>query len=138
MKLYCDENIPPSLARGLEALQQRLERIDGLHLEVVPFRDRFARGLADEDWIPEVGRERAIVMTHDTNLKRRRQQLALLQQHGIRVVFIVRPSKRSSYWDTVVQVLRAWPRVRELVSANLEKPDLLITIPASGKPKLSQ
>lgn len=136
MTIYCDENVSPTLVKGLSILQDRLEDVDGLKLEVKSLVDIYGRGAKDEEWIPKLGKEKALALTHDINLKRRRQQFELLSSYGVGVVFIKRPSKKSTYWDTVIQVIRAWPEVRRLIGKATRKATLLIEIPASGKAKL--
>ncbi len=136
MIIYGDENVSPNLIRGLSVLQDRLQDDDGVELQVKSLVDVFGRGALDEEWIPKLGLQSAMALTHDVNIKRRRQQFALLAQHGVGVVFIKRPSKKSRYWDTVVQVVRAWPEVRLLVKSAEQTSTLLIEVPASGRAKV--
>lgn len=72
MTIYCDENVSPTLVKGLSILQDRLEDVDGLKLEVKSLVDIYGRGAKDEEWIPKLGKEKALALTHDINLKRRR------------------------------------------------------------------
>jgi len=134
--LYCDENVSPTLVKGLSILQDRLADDDRLNLKIVSLIDTFGRGALDEDWNPKIGKEKALALTHDINIKRRRQQFALLANHDVGIIFIKRPSKKSRYWDTVLQVVRAWPEVRRLIKINKKTTEIRIEIPASGKPKI--
>lgn len=49
MTIYCDENVSPTLVKGLSILQDRLEEVDGLKLEVKSLVDIYGRGAKDEE-----------------------------------------------------------------------------------------
>ena len=120
MRIYFDENISPHAVEGLAALQKRLELSDHLSLELKSIPQEFQHGVADEDWIPAIAKANDCAVTHDINIKRRRQQLELLERHGLNIIFVKRPSKKSAYWDTVMQLVKAWPEVRRQVGDALE------------------
>lgn len=67
MKVFVDNNLPPDLARGLNALF----RSDH---EVVCHRDKFGRThIADEEWITALGAEGGwVVVSGDLNIARKR------------------------------------------------------------------
>lgn len=67
MKVFIDNNLPPDLARGLNAL------FAGDH-EVICHRDKFGKThIADEEWIPKLGEEGGwVVLSGDLNIARKR------------------------------------------------------------------
>lgn len=64
MKVLVDENLPPALARSLNAL------FAGKH-EVVHIRERFGPGVKDIEWIEQVSSEgRWVVISGDRRITR--------------------------------------------------------------------
>ncbi len=70
MNIYIDENLPSKLAKGINILEQ--PNREGVN--VYSIKETFGQGSLDEDWIPEVGKEKGIVITQDYNIHRTRSQ----------------------------------------------------------------
>ncbi|MCX6148332.1 MAG: hypothetical protein NTW25_13945 [Candidatus Kapabacteria bacterium] len=127
MKIYFDENISPSLAKGLHHLVQPIS--DGI--EVLSLKDVFGLGVADEDWIPQVGKEGGIVITQDYNIYKNVNQRELINQHGVGIFYIKPPSKTGYlYWEMVEFVIINWIKIIKLIS-NTEKPFAFVCKPRS-------
>lgn len=79
MKVFVDNNLPPDLARGLDALF-------GNDHEVISHRDKFGlTHIADEEWIPALGAEGDwVVLSGDLNIARKRPSRELFK--GARLV----------------------------------------------------
>jgi len=130
MKFFFDENITPQIARALAILQERLKHEQ---VEVYTIRDEFGRGVADEEWIPEVGKQEGIVITQDHNIYRKKQQRELLRQFKIGVVFFKPPSKTGyTYWAMIENILAAWPDIKE-VAKREAKPFAYVIRPKSKR-----
>lgn len=55
MTIYIDENMSPNLAKGFEILQapENIKLKQAIQVESV--KDKFGKGVKDEDWIPLAG-----------------------------------------------------------------------------------
>ena len=109
-RIYIDENLSRHIAEGLNVL----ERPNGDEFEVVAIETIFGRGVQDEDWIPVVGAEKAVVITQDLNIHRTRRQRELFEQHGVGIFFLTPPSKNGyTYWEQVEQIVKRWRDIRK-------------------------
>jgi hypothetical protein len=69
----------------------------------------FGKGAQDEDWIPEIGEERGVVITQDINIHRSRRQRELFEQHGVGIFSPTPPSKNGyTYWEQVELCVYKW------------------------------
>ncbi len=109
-KIYIDENLSPYIAEDLAIL----ERPMGDGFEILSIGKTFGRGAQDEDWIPEVGAQEAVVVTQDINIHRTRRQRELFEKHGVGIFFISPPSKTGyTYWEQVEQLVRRWRDIKK-------------------------
>src|ERR1700734_4052698 len=92
-KIFIYENLPPQIARGLHVLQQPQNAREGIKMEVLSIKDFFGEGAKDEEWIPEVGRLKGIVITQDYRIQSLKHQRELYKQHGVGILFFSPPSK---------------------------------------------
>lgn len=115
MIAYIDENFPYQLAEGLNVLQRPLNFKEPEEYTVLSIAEAFGVGTKDEDWIPEAGKQGAIVLTQDYNIQTTRHQRDLYQAHGLGIFFFKAPSKKGySYWEMVQQVVRRWDSIKRL------------------------
>ena len=103
MIIFTDENIPLHLAPGFQMIQGPESLKTGIPLEVKHLPNHFGYGTKDIDWIPEIGRLKACVITRDTNLSRRKHEIGLLEKHKLGVFFLRAKGKKSglSVWQMV-------------------------------------
>jgi hypothetical protein len=123
MIIFTDENIPPHLAPGFELIQKPESIKTGNSIEVKHLPEEFGYGTKDQDWIPELGRLKACVITRDGRLNRRKHEIELLRKHKIGVFFLKSQTKKSgmSVWQMVETLARAWPEVTK-VAMDKERP----------------
>jgi PIN like domain len=115
MNVYIDENLPPQLADGLDIL----EKPRNLNIKVLSIRKAFHSGCLDEEWIPVVGEEEAIVITQDRNIHRRSSQRELYEKFGVGLYIMIPPSKKGySYWEMVTIIINNW---EEIIQRGLRK-----------------
>lgn len=107
MKIYLDANIAPQLASGLNNLTKPLDK----NIEVLSIPTEFGDKVADEDWIPILGKEEAIVITHDYRIQRTRNQRDLYHDHGLGIFFFKISKGGITYWDTVRQLVNRWEKI---------------------------
>lgn len=110
MKIYFDENFSPRLVEGLSAFQKGVPN-EGV--EVHSIAETFGKGTADEDWIPKVAQQHAVVVTQDSCIRRRQHQWELCQHYKIAIVFVQPPKKGWSYWTTIQLIVKLWKEITE-------------------------
>lgn len=127
MTFYFDENIAPRIARALAILTEPMGLVIRSNVDV------FGKGVADEDWIPMVGRDSGIVVTQDLNIQRTRHQRQLYKDHEVGVVFFKPPKKKGySYWEMLTHILTAWPDIIDVIT-HAERPYAYIIRPRSKR-----
>ncbi len=115
MRIYIDENISHYIALGFQHLQIPNNKLSKHNFEILSIKDVFGQGVADEDWIPKVGAEKACVITQDFNIQRTRHQRALCDEHKVGIFYISPPSKKGfSYWEMVKLLMKIWPDLTDL------------------------
>jgi len=123
MKVYFDENTFPQLAHGIKELQEPLNSGSSEVFEVLYLAEVFGKGVKDEVWIPVLGQEGSVIITHDLNIHRTRSQRELFMHHGLGAFFFSAPSKNGfGYWDFVQQVIKRWEEIRKLASDKEKRP----------------
>ncbi len=116
MIVYIDENFPPQLAKGLDSLQEPLNRKDRIPISIVSIAEEFGQGVKDEDWIPLAGNRKAIVITQDLKIQRTRHQRDLYRKHKLGIFFFKPPSKTGyTYWQMVQQVIKRWEEMKRIM-----------------------
>ncbi|NIJ51205.1 PIN-like domain-containing protein [Dyadobacter arcticus] len=114
-KIYIDENISPHIASGIN----KLEKPTGEGFEIVSIESVFGKGALDEDWLPKIGAEGAVVITQDLNIHRTRRQRELFEEHQVGVFFLCPPSKNGyQYWEMVEQIVKRWREIKKLCKEN--------------------
>lgn len=133
MIIYLDENMPPHLAEGFHILQFPEGFKTNHILEVKYIPTVFGTGAKDVDWIPEVGKEKACVITQDINIHRRKHELELFRKHKIGMFFLRGPNKKQglSIWQMVEALAKNWPEISEKV--HKEKRPFAYTFGLKGK-----
>lgn len=123
MKIFVDENMSFSLARGLEQLVQPENCDRNEPLEIISIVDAFGRGTPDEEWIPLVGKEGGCFITQDRNIRKKQDQWELCQKHKVGAIFLKLGSKRKGlpYWQQVEFVIKKWSKIIEQVD-RLDRP----------------
>lgn len=109
MKVFVDNNLPPSLARGLDALF-------GEDHQVVCHRDKYGRThIEDEEWIPALGAEGDwVVLSGDMNIARKRpsrelflrsQLVGFFPRAAVMELPIAKKASRILYvWDRMERI----------------------------------
>lgn len=117
MIIYLDENLPKHLAEGFQVLQYPEGFKSGYQVEVKWIPDEFGRGAKDDEWIPEVGKQKACVITQDMNINRRKHELELYRQHKVGMFFLKGPSKKQgmSVWEMVQTLAKNWSEIIQVM-----------------------
>lgn len=116
MIIFTDENIPPHLAPGFQLIQGPESLKTGIPLEVKHLPNYFGKGSKDIDWIPEMGKFKACVITRDLHLNRRKHEITLLKEHNLGIFFLKAHTKKSglSVWQMVEMLARSWTEITKI------------------------
>lgn len=118
-KIYIDENLPSQLARGLNKLQKPQNKKEGIEIEVLSIKETFGQGEQDEEWIPKVGAENAIVITQDFRIQTQKHQRELYIENGVGIIFLSPPSNSGfAYWDMVKKLVNEWNAIKTIIRKN--------------------
>lgn len=102
MKFLIDENLSRKLADGMKGFGENV-----IHLtEVYPC------GTEDEVWLQYVGENNLVVITRDEKIRWRPAELNTFKSKKVGAFFLA--GKNVSGWRLVQQLVRNWPRIKEL------------------------
>lgn len=109
MKVFVDNNLPPCLARGLNALFANDH-------EVVCHRDKFGKThIDDEDWIPALGQEGGwVVLSGDINIARKRPSRELFLRSQLVGFFPRKAVMELPLAKKTARILTVWDRMERI------------------------
>jgi len=81
--------------------------------ELVALRDRFPIDAKDIDWIPEVGRNGWILISKDSNQRRRESEHSALKQHQVRALYIRQSPPGAELYADAARIIKNWPKIRD-------------------------
>jgi hypothetical protein len=108
-----DHNLPPALARGLNAL------FDGEH-EIVALRAKFGRsGVPDDEWITELGKEGGwTVLSGDLRIAKKRPSRELFLRSNLVGFFPLPSVLEQPFPKMTARILTVWPTLVDLVNVS--------------------
>lgn len=110
MKVLVDENLPPALARSLNAL------FVGKH-EIVHIRERFGPGVKDIEWIEQVSSEgRWVVISGDRRITRNKAEYRAFRSTDLVGFFLSKGLYKSPIVKQMERILALWHAI-EMQSA---------------------
>lgn len=137
MKCLVDNNLPPALARALDALSAH--KLAGLE-QVIALRDRFPEHTSDVIWIQALGQEGDwFILSGDQFRKHGDLERKALRQSGLIVFCLAKPWSSQQYWEKCANLLRWWPHIVE--QAERLQGGAAFRVPwklSGGKPKFEQ
>ncbi|MBY5587787.1 hypothetical protein HFO49_09860 [Rhizobium leguminosarum] len=102
MKVLVDENLPPALARSLNAL------FAGKH-EVIHIRNRFGPGVKDVEWIGQLSSEgRWIVISGDRRITRNKAEYNAFRNSNLIGFFLSKGLYKSPIVKQMERILALW------------------------------
>lgn len=107
MKVLFDNNLPPSLARGLAEFSKAESGVD----EVVHLRDKFTGNTPDELWMSQLLAEGGWVVISCDQFRKSKAERELLRLRGL-TVFVLDPQWATQpYWNLVARFVLWWPKI---------------------------
>jgi hypothetical protein len=109
LRLFIDNNLPPVLARGFQAL------FSDSH-EVVSHRDKFGKThIKDEEWIPALGSEGGwVVLSGDLNIARKRPMRELFLRSNLVGFFPKAAVMQLPLPKKAARILSVWDRMERI------------------------
>jgi hypothetical protein len=105
LRLLCDNNLSPRIARCLQVLFEPRHQI-------VALRERFSHDTPDLDWISALSQEGGwAVLTKDLRLRTRPHERAALDQSRIVYFFLAGAWKNFDVEETVARLIRLVPKM---------------------------
>jgi hypothetical protein len=102
VRVLIDENLPPALAKALQAL------FEGEH-EVVHLRTRFGPGVKDREWIEKLSAEgRWIVISGDRRITRNRVEYAAFRSSRLVGFFLSKGLYKAPVVKQMERILALW------------------------------
>ncbi len=106
MRFIFDNNLPPSLARGMAELSKFELSVEG----VVALRDKFDQKAKDEEWVAALVSEGGWIIVSRDRFKKTTAERELIRRSGL-TVFVLDPQwAGKQYWDQAAQFVRWWPK----------------------------
>ena len=137
MKCLLDNNLPPALARALDALSTN--KFSGLE-QVIALRDKFPPNTPDVTWIQALGQEGDwFVLSADEFRKHGDLERKALRQSKLIVFCLSKQWSDQPYWEKCAHLLRWWPHIAE--QAERLQGGAAFRVPwklSAGKPKFEQ
>ncbi|TXH50279.1 MAG: hypothetical protein E6Q97_20835 [Desulfurellales bacterium] len=116
---FLDENL------GGEKVASAL-RQSGLKVEL--HGSHFPRGTADDQWLPVVGNREWILLTQDTSIRRRKNEIEALLFYKVRAFFV--PAKNLRGEEIGALIVSAAPKIHRTVKQH--RPPIVALIQRSG------
>jgi hypothetical protein len=105
LKVLIDENLPPALARSLNAL------FVGKH-EIVHVRERYGPGVKDLQWITELSAEgRWIIVSGDRRITRNKAEYNAFRASNLVGFFLSKGLYKSPLIKQMERLLALWPTI---------------------------
>lgn len=130
MKFIFDHNLPPSLARAIQALCEK-------EIVVEHLTDRFPATITDKELIENLAKDgNWVIITQD--LYRGIHEKEALRASNLIVFFLAKGWSEVKFWQKAYQLVRWWPIIME--QAERIKGGAVFKIPYqfSGKGKFEQ
>lgn len=106
MKFLFDNNLPPSLARGIG----ELSKFDPVVEQVIPLKDKFAANTPDLEWLGALAVEGGWIVVSIDRFKKSTAEREMLRRQGL-TVFVLDPQWSKPYWGQAAQLVLWWPKI---------------------------
>jgi hypothetical protein len=134
VRFYFDEDVL-GLAKVVGALRPEVT-YPGDPGAVIFRRDRppcpIPAGAKDPQWIPFVAQKRWLIVTRDSNIQRRRAEVAAVRDNGARMVAIAGSDARGT-WEQLEVLVVNWRRIQSWAD---EPGPFIYSVTRTGTPRL--
>lgn len=124
MKVVVDENLPPALARALDAL------FAGDH-QVTHIRDLYGPGVSDLQWIPELSSQGSwVVISGDRRIGKNKAELNAFRSSRLIGFFLAAGLQKAPLVKQAERILALWEGI-EILAART-KPGSMFVLPMTS------
>lgn len=124
MKVLVDENLPPALARALNAL------FAGKH-EIIHIRDRYGPGVRDTHWIADLSADgRWIVISGDRRITRNKAEYSAFRNSNLVGFFLAKGLYKSTLLKQMERILALWQTIE--AQSNIVQGGAMFELPMSS------
>jgi hypothetical protein len=109
LKFIFNNNLPPTLARGLAELSKFNPNVE----TVLALKDRFPASTADIVWLKELATEGGWIVVSIDRFKKSSAEREMLRQQAL-TVFVLDPQWSKQYWIQTAQLVQWWPKILEV------------------------
>ncbi len=103
MRFFFDNNLPPRLARALDALA-------GPEHSVVHLKDRFSASTSDEVWLTQLGSEKDwVIISGDQRIRSNPHELKAWKAAKHTTFFLKRAWMTLEFWDQAQKMVKCFP-----------------------------
>ena len=106
MKFLFDNNLPPSLARGMAELSKFEADVQA----VIALRDKFKPSEADEAWLATLIAEGGWFVLSLDGFRKSPAEKELIRRHGL-TVFVLDRQWNKPYWEQTANLVKWWPKI---------------------------
>jgi len=127
IEVYLDENLSEYVAHALNFLNKGYFQ----NFQVYSTKEKFGRGVSDENIIPSIGEKGGVLITRDINIQKTRLQFELCKEFNLGVFFIKLPKNLNKHWEIVRLLINNWESI--INTTEREKRPFAYRIPLRGK-----
>ena len=129
MKFFCDNNIPPKIAKIIKIIAEP-------HYEVVHLEDMFPKNISDEDWMNAIKNKGFVVITGDYRITSRQHEKKALMESNLTVFILGKGLMNINIWKQASKILGAFQDV--ITSAKENPHSCIFEIDRNSKVVLKQ
>ena len=107
MNFLLDNNLPPALARALDALCTR----EGHH--VIALIDKFAPNTPDVKWIGTLRLEGNWVIVSQDKFRKGTLETVAIRASGLAIFCLAKHWSNETYWNKAWNLVRWWPLIQQ-------------------------
>jgi predicted nuclease of predicted toxin-antitoxin system len=112
MEVYFDENMPETIARAFNILLQGRGEIEiFLTIEI----EGLGRGATDLQVAEYVASRKGIIVTRDTDFKKRGAITELCKQHGVGIFLLKLAKNQSNFMHIVELMAKRWQQMQDIM-----------------------
>ncbi len=104
MRFFVDNNLSEHLANGMKAFGE----------DVIHLKELFSESTDDVTWLQYLGENDLFLVTRDERVRRNPAEIQAMRTYGVGAFFL--GGKNRSRCELIQQLVRNWPRMKELAS----------------------
>jgi PIN domain-containing protein len=113
MLFIFDENYPPEFVRGFSIIETANHH-NPIKAQIIFAIDFMGKsGASDEELIAKASKQKAIIITQDSDFRRIKHYKTLLIEHEVGYIYFKVPKGSHRYWDIVKAFVNKWDEIKQ-------------------------